>query len=246
VPYITFIDDSKFLAVSNRSQVVVANADASGDTVCAFWMSPPDACDGLLVDYNSQSYRLVEVGSGQSAGSIFDLATQKKTGEFRSEKTKLSCLQWLTPISRLFLAAGQNLVLYDERMKENQNVATIKGIRDPVAGCNSSLSMPLYLVLGKTTGSVTMFDLRTMTPVMQTSAGTSVRQFQVHKRLPFALGLGEKDSSMYALSFHEQAFRQTEQPFQAPVHSFALHSSEPACAVRSGNCVMSVNIGLRF
>jgi hypothetical protein len=235
----TFVDEAKFLAVSNRSQVIVADSNVSTDTICAFWMIDPDRCTGLSVDCNPKSFRLVTV-SAQSTALLFDLATQKQCAEVRLDRTKTTCAQWLRPFSSLFYVAGQNLTIFDERVPEVQKVAVIDGMRESVVGCNASLAMPFYVVAGRANGSVTMYDLRTLTAVAQTETGKTLRQFEVHKHLSFGVGLG--DPSLFTLAFGDGSFSQNPQQTHGTVKNFSLHSSEPLCAIRCGNRVSALDI----
>jgi hypothetical protein len=237
--YMTFVDDAKFLAVSNRSQVIVADTDISTDTICAFWMKATDLCTGLYVDCNHQSFRLV-TASTPSTALLFDLATQQQCGEIRLDRTKPTCAQWLRPFSSLFYVCGQNLTIFDERMPENRKVAVIEGMKESVVGCNASLAMPFYIVAGRSNGSVTMYDLRTLRPVAHAETGKSLRQFEIHKHLPFGVGLGEP--SLFTLAFGDGSFSQSTQSTHTVVHNFSLHSSEPLCAIRCGNRVSTFDI----
>jgi hypothetical protein len=237
--YMTFVDDAKFLAVSNRSQVIVADTDISTDTICAFWMTDPENCTRLLVDCNHQSFRLVAT-STPTVALLFDLATQKQYAEVRLDRTRPTCAQWLRPFSSLFYVCGESLTIYDERLAECQKVAVIDGMGESVVGCNVSLAMPFYVLTARATGAVAMYDLRTLARVAQADTGRSLRQFEVHKHLPFGIGLG--DPALFTLSFGDGSLSQTVQPTHAPVHAFSLHSSEPLCAIRCGNRVSALDI----
>jgi hypothetical protein len=237
--YMTFVDDAKFLAVSNQSQVIVADTDVSTDTICAFWMTPTDICTRLCVDCNHQSFHLV-AALAPSKAMLFDLATQQRCGEIRLDRTRPTCAQWLRPFSSLFYVCGQNLTIFDERMPENRSVAVIEGMRECAVGCNASLAMPFYVVAGRANGAVTMYDLRTLRPVAQAEVGKSLRQLEIHKHLPFGLGLG--DPALFTLAFGDGSFSQSTQATHAVVQSFSLHSSEPLCAIRSGNRVSTFDI----
>jgi hypothetical protein len=239
VAYMTFIDDTTFLAVSNRSQIFVVDAQAPTDTLCSSWMSPPDLCESILVDYNSESFRILECSTPPRA-SIFDLPSQKRTLELRVEKGGgPTCLQWLRPFPHLFTIVSPNLNIYDERIPESHKVASIEGMDDSVVGCNASMAMPLYLVFGKASGQVDMFDLRMLTRVAHTDIKRPLRQFEVHRHLPFAMGMS--DQSVFALNFGDGKFTPTAPPFQGTASDFCLHPSEPACAIRAGNRVTYVD-----
>jgi hypothetical protein len=104
------------------------------------------------------------------------------------------------------------------------------------------MAMPLYIVLGKTTGQVMMFDIRMLTPVAQSDTKKSFKQFEVHRHLPFAMGATEP--SVFTLSFGDGLLTPTVQAFQGTVNNFALHESEAACAVRTGNRITYVDVPL--
>jgi hypothetical protein len=139
----------------------------------------------------------------------------------------------------LFTLVHQSLTIFDERIPEAHKVATIEGIDDPVIGCNASMAMPLYIVLGKAGGQVMMFDIRMLTKVAQTDIKKPLKQFEVHRHLPFAMGMS--DPSIFTLSFGDGLFTPTAQPFHGTVANFCLHPSEPGCAVRAANRVTYVD-----
>lgn len=236
VTYNTFIDDYRILSVSNRSQVVVIDANANEDAVCAFWMARPDTCEKSFTDFNNKTFRLLH-STGKSTVSIFDLETQQKFTEVRiSPHDECHAIQWLKPYSSLFYVAQNDLYLFDERMK--RSLAIIPDVSDFV-GCNVSQSMPLYLVMGSTNGNVSLYDMRMMTEVIKRSVGRKIRQFDVHKHLPFGLGISDAlisfsyENGMLNPDLHEIGF--------AP-NSFSLHQSEPTCAIRTRNKIESVDI----
>jgi hypothetical protein len=196
-------------------------------------------CTGILVDCNHQSFRIAAVTTPGTA-LLFDLATQKQSAEIRLDRTRPTAAQWLRPFSSLFYVAAQNLTIFDERMPENQRVAVIDGMRESVVGCNASLAMPFYVVAARAGGAVTMYDLRTLAPVAQAECGRGLRQFEIHRHLSFGVGLAE--TALCTLAFGDGSFSQRTLPAQTPINNFALHSSEPLCAVRCGNRVTTLDI----
>ena len=234
VEHLAFIDDTKILAISNRSQVVVVDSDNAHDSICSFWMAAPDNTTEILADYNPQTYRIVEATGAVTAG-IFDLETQKRCRDIRIDRCKSSLLEWYKPFSHLFYVAQTGLTIYDERMKDSEKIVTIPDLGVDLVGANASFSMPLYLICGHKSGTVSMWDLRKMSSLSNSAHKKQLQQFEVHKHLPFAFGLC--DSSMFTISYGDGELTPHYHNMKFPVRNFALHSSETTCALRSSNRV---------
>lgn len=234
IEYLTFVDDSKVLAISNRSQVAVIDADNPHDAICSFCMAYPDRTEELHADYNSQTFRIAEI-AGFAPAAIFDLETQKKIREIRIERTKASRIEWYKPFQSLLCVAQEGVTLYDERTREEEKIVTIPEPGLDLVGCNASFSMPSYLFCGHATGKVTMWDLRNMRAVCSSVSKKKLQQFEVHKHLPFAFGLS--DTTLFTLTCDNGELTRHYHEVKFPVHHFGLHSSETTCAVRSGNNV---------
>ena len=229
IQYLTFIDDLRILSVSNRSQVTVINFNYPDDPESAFWMSPPDTCSNILTDYNHKTFQIIN-STGSSIAHIFDLERQQNIEDIRLPRIKTTSLQWLKPYSTLFYIAQDNITFFDSRTKNN--ISSIKNFGNDLISGNSSLSMPLYFSFGNKKGEIFMYDLRMMKEVSYHNIGYPLKQFDVHKQLPFAVALS---NSFYSISFENGSMILEDQDLNYNPNSFALHNSELSCAVRIDN-----------
>ena len=99
--------------------------------------------------------------------------------------------------------------------------------------------MPFYLVAGYKKGCVKMFDMRTMTNVATCNLSAPLVEFDVHRRLPFSVGIS--NNQLLSFSFENSNFTPEEQDMLNPM-SFTLHQSESTCAVRSGSKIQAIVI----
>jgi hypothetical protein len=231
VEYQTFIDDSSLLAISNRSQVAIINYNESEDAECAFWMSPPDSCSNVIVDYNHRTFQILH-STGSSLTYIYDIESQKRLEGVRLPRQTTHSMQWLKPYSSLFYAAQDNFLLFDNRVKGS--IACIENGGVDFLSANCSCAMPLYLVTSTKGGVVQMYDTRMMKSVASRNLGTPLKQFDVHKQLPFAVGL---TSEIISFSFENGTLTPEQQSIGLGIDAFALHQNESSCAVRIGNTV---------
>ena len=238
VSYMTYIDDNKLLAISNRSQVVVIDSNSPYDASCAFWMTPPDICPNVIADYNYRAFQILH-STGISLAHIYDLNTQQKLYDIRIPRHQTVNMKWLKPYSCLFYIAQDNIFIYDERTQGP--VATIPDGGKCLVNCNCSISMPLLLVSGYSNGDVGMIDMRTMNEVgKRYRSGTPLTQFDVHQHLPFAVGVSGQELLSY--SYEDELLEATTQDLSTPVDSFCLHLTEASCAIRSGRTLQCVII----
>ncbi|OHT11579.1 hypothetical protein TRFO_18946 [Tritrichomonas foetus] len=241
VAYMAYIDDSKLMAVSNKSQVVVIDANVQYDAACAFWMTPPDICPNVIVDYNYRTYQVLHT-TGISLAHVYDLNTQQKIFDIRIPRNKTQNMKWLKPYSSLFYVAQDDFLIYDERSKNA--VATVKGGGKNLVNCNCSIAMPLLLTSGFSNGDVSMIDMRTMTEVgTRYNCGAPIKQFDVHQHLPFAVGVAGQD--LVSFSYEDEIIEPQVQDLPggySVADAFCLHLTEASCAVRSGKQIQCVII----
>ena len=231
VEYQTFIDDSRLLAISSRSQVAIINYNEPEDAECAFWMSPPDASTNVVVDYNHRTFQILH-STGSSLAHIYDIESQKKLEDIRLPRQQTRAMQWLKPYSSLFYVAQDNFLLFDNRVKGS--IACIENGGIDFLSANCSCAMPLYLVTSTKGGVVQMYDTRMMKSVANRNLGAPLKQFDIHKQLPFAVGL---TTEVISFSFENGTLTPEEQDIGLGIDAFALHQNESSCAVRFGNTV---------
>lgn len=232
IDYQAFIDDSRMLAISNRSQVTIINFNRSNDAESAFWMAPPDATTKVVVDYNDKAFQILH-SSGSSLVHIFDIESQKKLDNIKVPRTPTVGMQWLKPYSNLFYVAQSDLLLYDSRMRGT--VASIQNGGIDFLTSNCSASMPHNIVVASKGGGIKMYDMRNMQAVAFRDIGTRIKQFEVHRQLPYGVIL--TNNCLYSLSFEDYELTPETQENMAIPDAFGLHMSESTCAVRSGNTV---------
>ena len=246
--YMTYIDDTKLMAVSNRSQVIVIDANVPDDTETAFWMTPPDVCSDIIVDYNHKTFQILH-STGTSLAHVFDLETQQKSHDIRLPRRLTRNMQWIKPFSPLFWVAQDDLLIYDIRAKSQ--VTSFIGGGTRLLGCNVSSASSSYLMTGYEDGLVAMIDFRMMTRVAEHDLKKPLTQFEVHPLLPFCVGTTA--DSMRSFSFEkwmdsksasDSDLRLTpeEQTINFPPSGFSLHPTEACCAIRSRYQVQSVVI----
>jgi len=234
--YISFVNDYSILSISDRSQVVISDVYDKLETKCAFWMSPPDSCSSVLVDYHLKSHQLL-FSTGSSIAHIFDLETQTNTNTIKIARAKCTSINWLQPYSSLFCTANECVSLYDSRSKNTVSSISLDG--DPVLGCNSSSSMPLYLVIGQHSGEVSMIDMRMMTVVVKQNINTKVSLFEVHPQLPFCLALS---NDLISFSFENGLLSPKNIGVSTVPSAFSLHPTESQCVIRYQYKVQTINV----
>lgn len=236
--YMTYIDDTKLMAVSNRSQVIVIDANIPDDTETAFWMTPPDVCSDIIVDYNHKTFQLLH-STGTSLAHVFDLETQQKSLDIRLPRLVTRKMQWIKPFSPLFWVAQDDLLIYDVRSKSQ--VTSFIGGGNKLIGCNVSNAASSYLMTGYEDGLVAMIDFRMMTRVGEQDLKKPLTQFEVHPLLPFCAGTTV--DSLRSFSFESGTLEPPEeQTIDFPLNGFTLHPTEASCAMRSRYQVQSVVI----
>lgn len=236
--YMAYIDDTKLLTISTKSQVVVIDSNVQNDPTAAFWMTAPDICNKVIADYNTRTYQILHT-TGISLVHVFDLNTQQKIYDIRISRQQTHNMKWLKPYSSLFYIAQNDFYIYDERTKGP--VASIKDGGNGLVNCNCSISMPLLLVSGFENGDLSMVDMRMMTEVgHRYRSGQPMAQFDVNQHLPFAVGLCGQE--LIAFSYEDEQFEPTVQDLNFTPDSFCLHLTEASCAVRSGSNLQCVII----
>ncbi|EAY08655.1 hypothetical protein TVAG_240160 [Trichomonas vaginalis G3] len=232
IDYQAFIDDSRMLAISNRSQVAIINFNKSKDAECAFWMAPPDSCNKVVVDYNDKAFQILH-SSGSSLVHIYDIESQKKLDNIKVPRSQTNGMQWLKPFTSLFYVSQEHFTLYDSRMRGS--IALIKDGGLDFLGANCSASMPNALVMATKYGHIKMFDIRVMQMISQRELVMPLKQFEVHRQLPYAVGL--TNNSLYSISFEDYELTTEAQDNMVIPDAFGLHMSESTCAIRTGNTV---------
>lgn len=230
-----FIDDYHLLAVSGRSQVVVVDTQ-SIEPNCAFWMSAPDINRAIIVDYNNRDYKILHYHSAANV-SIFDLNTLQKSQVISIDYSKTENVEWLKPYSTLFYVAQQDLKIFDTRMAEL--AATIKGVGPEILSCNASGSAPFSLIAGYKNGNVSLFDMRTMSEEVSYNIECPLKQFDVHKYLPYSVGIAD---TLVSFSTDSGTLEMKRHKLNVMPESFALHPNENVCAVRLSNKVQTIFI----
>ena len=226
-----FIDDFHVFAVSSRSQACVIDINAVGDPGSAFWMSPPDINKKVIVDYNNRDYRILHYLHA-SAVNIFDLNALQKTQTISVPFAPTHNIEWLKPYSTLFYIAQEDLCIYDTRQKGK--VAELKGVGDGIISCNASGASPFDLIAGYKSGNISLIDMRTMTEDACYNLGSPLKQFDVHKHLPYSVGLGD---ALVSFSAESGIIEPKIHNVGKLPDAFALHPNENACAIRVGNTV---------
>ena len=232
-----FIDDFHIFSVSSRSQAIVVDINSPNDPSSSFWMAHPDINKKVIVDYNNRAYKVLHYVNS-SYVSIYDLETLRKCQTISIPFAETSNIEWLKPYSTLFYVAQEDLCIYDTRMQEK--AAELKGVGSGILSCNASGASPFDLIAGYTSGNVSLIDMRTMTEDACYNIETPLKQFDVHKHLPYSVGLSNDslisfsaESGILEPKFH----RLTKLP-----NAFALHPNENSCAVRVGNTVKCILI----
>lgn len=236
VAYTAHIDDNKVLSVSTRSQVVIADTRFHEDAVCSFFVSQPDLCENMFADFNGTTYNLLAT-TGTATISIYKLETLQKTIETRIERSQASCIGWMKPFSSLYYVAQNNFMIFD--MRSQQLATSFLNTGSPIIGANSSYAMPFYMMLAKQSGNISMIDMRTMTEITSKVVGKSIKSFDVHKHLPF--GLGIIDNSVYSIAF-DNGINPCIQDFGSTVLDFTLSTTESTCAIRTASKVSLVDV----
>ena len=163
---------------------------------------------------------------------IYDIESQKKLEDIRLPRQTTHSIQWLKPYSSLFYVAQDNFLLFDNRVKSH--IAQIDGGGIDFLSANCTCAMPLYLISSTKSGVVQMYDMRMMKSVAKNDLGTPLKQFDVHKQLPFAVGLTQ---DIVSFSFENGELTPDDQDIGLGIDAFALHQNESTCAVRFGNTV---------
>lgn len=237
--YLTYIDDFKLLAISNKSQVIIRDANIYIDSADSFWMTPPDVCNNSIADYNFRSFQILH-STGKSMAHIFDIETQQKLTDIRISRVNIQNMKWLRSYSTLFYIAQDDLSFYDSR--EKNAVAKIVGAGHDLVNCNSSISTPLNLITAYNK-SVSMIDMRMMAK-LPNSINTQypIQQFEVHQHLPFAVGILNNKLQSFSFEVENQLDSPEEQDLNGIPDAFELHPTEASCAVRIGNKIQCVII----
>lgn len=241
INYMKFIDDSKLLLVSSRSQVVVLDMNLMEDPICAFWAQQPYSCHNSVADYNNHNFSLIQASSFENDVGLFDFVTQQKVNDFQiSENQTISGMQWLQPYTTLFYVAQDDILLFDTRTKAPIS-KTIDAGKYFIGG-NISYTLPFNFVVGNNAnkqGMVSMFDLRKMEKITSSVYPKELREFDVHKHLPFSVAIAD---SLLSFNFEQGMLISQQQKIGFIPQSFSLHHSEPLVAIRYGNKVQSAKI----
>lgn len=230
-----FIDDYHLLAVSSRSQVIIVDT-MSLDPNAAFWMAPPDINRSLIVDYNNRDYKILHYHQAANV-SIFDLGCLQKCQTISIDFSKTENVEWLKPYSTLFYVAQQDLSIFDTRMPGR--AAVIHGAGPGLISCNASGASPFSLIAGYSSGNVSLFEMRTMTEESSYNMGKGLSHFDVHKHLPYAVGISD---SLVSFSSETGVLEMKKHMVGTVPEAFALHPNENACAIKIDNRVQSIFI----
>lgn len=237
ISYITYIDDSRILAISQQSQVVVLNSNINEDSVCSFCAACPFECNKSIADYNLHTHKLIH-STGIQSVSLFDLLTQQRISDVViSSNVQATSIQWLNPYSSLFYVAQDDIAIFDYRMKRP---AIILDTKDTTfIGGNISSPLPYYLVMGSYDGFVSIFDIRNMEIVDEHNYGRNIKLFDVHNQLPFALAIS---NGLVSFNYENGIIKSDMQNYNSIPNSFALHKSESTCAINYGNKITTIDI----
>ncbi|EAY18006.1 hypothetical protein TVAG_113500 [Trichomonas vaginalis G3] len=236
IEYQTFIDDMRVLTVSNRSQLCVINTLNNFDAESSFWMNEPDNPSMVYVDYmHKNAHLLFSSGGNSSKIRIYDIGSLKSITDIRIKRKPLSKMQWLKPYSTLFYVAQDNVYIYDSRMQKQ--VAAVEGSDMNFLSANACTAMPLYMLQSSKNGKIRMIDMRTMKTVAEEGIGGTVKMFDVHTQLPYAVAL--TNNSFVGISFENGTISTVKQDLDTTPDGFCLHSRENLCAIRSVNTIYS-------
>ena len=107
--------------------------------------------------------------------------------------------------------------------------------------CNISCATPFDIFSGYESGNISMIDFRTMTEESCYNLGTNLIQFEVHKHLPYCVGL----SNELVTFTNENGIINTEiinLNINIKPNSFCLHPNENICALRFSNIIQCNSI----
>lgn len=243
IVYSAYIDDYKFLAINNRSQVIVIDSNIQDDVLSSFWIEDPDICKTIIADYNSITHQIIGTSTSRLI-SLFDLESQKRKLKIKIDDKRITYAQWLKPFSSIVIASSQEYsYLYDVR-QQNKIISFDNG-NDSIVGCNSSYSLPYNLISGMESGKITMYDIRMMNVYSSCSVRKPIKQFDIHKNLPFSFGLttaSQPFTLMFDSGIPEIEFINTK----TGIDSFSLNHRESTCAIRNGNIISTVDIQLNL
>lgn len=237
VEYNTFIDDSRILSVSDRSQVVLFNIEHN-ETESAFLMTAPLYCKHTICDYNHRTSQILH-SIGKGYVDTFDIQSQLGvTGLSLSEDSRITRLEWLNPYRNLFLVASDDIILYDIRDPKSY-IAKFEGSGSNLVSCNCTSVHPFNLVSGYRNRKVSAIDLRTMEFIFNERLNSSLTHFEMHRHLPIAIGLTE-----YLTLFNFEGGKVATEIIQTDTlpDSFSLHHSDACCVLRYGNSIRPMDI----
>lgn len=245
VSYLQFISDTKLLATSSSSQVVVIDTEMIKEPICSFCGSKPYNYSTSISDYNNHNFSLIQTSEEENGVKLYDFTTLKSIGQFyfQGEKQKIQGIQWLKPYTTLFYVARQDVLFYDTRMKEV--VFKILNVGSTFVGGNVSYNSPVTFVMGNNynngknkQGVISMYALGG-SQITSTTITKEFKEFEVHKHLPFAAAVTD---SFFSFNFDTGELEQQQQNLGYIPNSISLHHSEALVAARIGNKVQCEEI----
>lgn len=245
VSYLQFISDTKLLATSSRSQVVVIDTNMIEEPICSFCGSKPYNYMTSISDYNNHNFSLIQTSEEENGVNLYDFNTLKSIGQFyfEGEKQPIHGIQWLKPYTNLFYVARQDILFYDTRMKEV--VFKIMNIGNTFVGGNVSYTSPVTFVMGNNyngsknkQGVISMYVLGG-SQITSTTIPKELREFEVHKHLPFAAVVSD---TFFSLNYDAAKTQQQPQNLGFVPVAISLHHSESLVAARIGSKVQCEEI----
>ena len=215
------------------------------EPICSFCGSQPNEDSISFSDYNNHNFSLLQTSETAKEVKLYDFNTLKTidTFHFGNDSQKIQGIQWLKPYTTLFYVARQDIIFYDTREKDV--VFKIMNIGNSFIGGNVSYKSPVNFVMGNNyyngknkQGVISMYALGG-TQIASTTIAKEIKEFEVHKHLPFAASVAD---SFFSFNFDAGELLQQQQNLGFIPSSISLHHSESLVAGRIGNRVQCEEI----
>jgi len=227
--YNKFMDDNRIFSCTDRSQVSIIDIDTPIDPVASFILGSPDTTREVFIDLNTRSYSILHTSNHNQIG-IFSLDTMKRTSLISIPAQKIYKSEWFKPYSTLFYTAQDDLNIFDSRMP--MIITSLRSVGKNMIGCNISGASPFDIIAGYSSGNISLIDIRTMTEDACYNWGSPIQQFEVHKHLPYGIGLSD---SLVSFSSDNGIINPKRIGLSVVPSSFSLHPNENACSIRIGS-----------
>lgn len=234
IAYTYFIDDCNLIAVSTSSQMVVCDIQMHDSYTVASVISSPTSSIPFIVDYNNLSHSLLFCQENNL--KVFPIETLQSSINFNSTEP-IERANWIQPYSNLIAYSKTNIHIFDTRT--NETAATLKESGIDLLASNVSGGDPYYIYNGYSNGKISLVDFRTMSEVSHVQLSEQITQFNVHRHLPYAAGLG---TNLHTINSENSELRVKVKSYQQKPCSFVLHPNEDAAAIRFRNTVNTMMV----